>query len=123
MDYQGFVPPFFGGGYATKFALHKALKSIASGNLTFDEKGVVHRVRNVLLREGGVSWSAGSWRSAGECIFTVGPSPQTLRDALEPFSRVLQYRFWGEGQFGGTSTTNPHGLLKSTIFDLLSQPL
>ena len=33
----------------TKFASHKALISIVTGRLTFDERGVVHRVEGALV--------------------------------------------------------------------------
>jgi len=41
---RGVRPPSIPGCHAPEFAPHLALKLIASGNLTFDERGVLHRV-------------------------------------------------------------------------------
>ena len=42
VEYEGFVDLL--GCYVTKFAPHKALKLIAWGKWTFDERVVLHRV-------------------------------------------------------------------------------
>ena len=67
MEYAGFVPTIYGGN-VTKFAPHDAVKLIASGKLTFDERVVLHRV--------GVSVSSGA-------------SPNFYEVPLEPFFRAF----------------------------------
>jgi len=43
---RGFRPPSVPGGNVTQFAPHKALRLIARGKLTFDERVALHCVDN-----------------------------------------------------------------------------
>ena len=51
MEYESFVASNLA-GHVTKFAPHKAVKLIASGSLTFDEKAVLHRAMGWGLADG-----------------------------------------------------------------------
>ena len=73
--------PHFFEGYATKFAPHKALKLIARGNLTFEERIVVHRMAERLDDAQCDTVAEDEMRRAGfsgqkvEQAYTFNPKP------------------------------------------------